>query len=278
MINKTAIQQTHMQKNRTALLFGLLAGVAYSASAWGYDAIRLASSNALMPWLQFGFGILLLGALGALIAWLVYRLNHVWVSFIVWLGTGILFARLSLLVQFPLSERFLHAFLPKIAVELGYPLLPSIQARLGLITVFVTILTVIAGMLSITLIENSAEANAPLAALTPLLIWMALFALGGYAVRDNFTAPFTTAIVGADDWAQFALDAQTTPVDAVTARQMRLRSAEPIADLLDRPRRLLLMGYNDWLNTMDVLILFGGTPVRCMVVDGSVNFCERGGP
>lgn len=267
--------KTRAHKTRVALLFGLFAGLGYSMVAWGYDAYRLARAHAVLPWLQFALGALIFGLIGLLAAWLVYRFNNVLLSFVIWLAAGILFARLAVPVQFQISERILRALLPAFTENLAYPILPAIQARLGLATVFVCILAVIAGMLSVTLIESSAEAGSPVSALIPLLIWIVMFGVAGYAIRDNFTALLSNAVTGADEWIQFAADAQVTPVDTQTAKQMRLRSAEPIKDLLARPRRLLMIGYNDWINSMQVLVMFGDTPVTCMVVEGMVNYCER---
>jgi len=268
-------RQNHARKVRTALLFGAMAGIGFAASAWGYDAVRMAQAHAIFAFLQFGLGALLLGLIGALVSYLVYRANNMALSIFGWLTAGILFARLAAPVQYQLSEAVLRALLPDLAGDLAYPLLPTITARTGIVTFFIAIIALIAGMFSITLIENSAEASSPVSSVIPLVIWLALFGLAGYSVRDNFTAPLATAITGTDRWIQFAQDAQTTPVSSEQAKQNRLRSAEPFVDVIARPRRLLLTGYNDWMTSMDVLILFGETRVTCAVVDGNVNFCKR---
>lgn len=262
-------------KRRTAVLFGLLAGLAFSTVAWGIDAYRLWQAHAFLPWLQFILGAVTTGLIGALAAFLAYRFNSIFISFILWLIAGLLFSWLGGHVQFQLTTTTLQVLAPDLAARVSYPYNAAIAGHQFLINLAVTALCVLAGLLSVNQIENAAEAAGGLGMIFALFLWLVIFSIAGYVVRDNLTVGLTDPVVGTNQLIQFALDNEGKPVDRQTALDMHLRSVDPIRDLIHSPRKLILSEYDEWLSTTLVWINFDGVWVRCMVLGSLVNACER---
>ncbi len=73
------------------LIYGILAGLAFAATAWGIDALQLANASAGYPWLKFVIGALACVLIGALAGWLTALIDNSLVGAILWLFAGYLF-------------------------------------------------------------------------------------------------------------------------------------------------------------------------------------------
>lgn len=261
-------------KQRTALIFGALAGAVFSAVAWGYDSLILATSHGMFAWLPFFLGLLPSAAVGVLASWVSYRINHILASFLIWLLAGVSVAWLTARISFQLYPWLVNLLSPQIGARLDYVFFRSIEVRNIIVMIAVSVLFVLAGLLSINLIETAAESAAPVGIIIPLTVWIALFAVAGYVPRDNYNQLFSQPVRGADTWVQFIIDNQGKTLPKELAASMRVRSAEPIQHLIQRPRRLILTSYDEWLSTAHVLIDFDGVPVDCWIIDNKVSTCK----
>lgn len=269
------IRKNTAAKYRAAVIFGLLAGLIYSGVAWGVDGYRLAQSNALLPYLPFAIGALICGLVGALAGFLTYRFNHIFLSFLTWVVIGLIFSWVGNHMQVVLVPLGLDVFSPQLAALSHFPLNGTIRADQFLISIAVTGLCALGGMLAVNQIEASVDSAGIVPRVLAYLIWAVIFTLAGFAVRDNITEPMTAPVVNANAHIQVGLENAGKTLDDRTYAQLRLSSFDNVRDLITRPRRLALIGYDDWLSTMTVLVDFGGTPVRCTVYGKTINFCER---
>ncbi len=269
------IRKNTAAKFRMAVIFGILAGVIYSGVAWGVDGYRLAQANAILPYLPFTIGAVICALVGALAGFLTYRFNHIFLSFVIWVITGLVFAWVGNHMQVNLIPLGLDVFSPQLAAQASFPFNVTIQADQFLISIAVIGLCALGGMLSVNQIEAAVDSAGIVPRILALLIWAVIFTLAGFAVRDNLSEPMAAPVVNANAHIQVALDNAGKQLDERTAAQLRLSAFDNIRDLITRPRRLALIGYDDWLSTMTVLVDFGGTPVRCTVYGKTINFCER---
>ena len=75
-----------------------------------------------------------------------------------------------------------------------------------------------------------------------------------------------------DTTIEYALEHRGQTIDSKIAREMDLSTVDSIADLINRPRRLVVSSYN---NTLGELVEFDNIPVHCVVVYAQPVFCER---
>lgn len=269
------IRHSEARKRRTALLFGALAGFVFAGVAWGYDSFRLAEAHAMLPWLTFVLGAVPCMALGALVAYLASRLNSFLAGFLLWVLTGLAYAYLACHVPFEIQTAALRLLAPDIAARVSYPWASAVNAHAIIVFIIVSLVVALAGMLSTFLIDSAAASYNFFSSLFVALIWCVLFVIGGYATEDNFSVYTRQSVVAANNLVQFALDHEGQTVDPASARSINLHAIDPISDLIHRPRRLILSGYDDFFDAFDILIDFQGQFAHCSVIDQKVNFCEK---
>ncbi len=272
---ETKIRRNTLIKTRTAVIFGALAGVIYSAVAWGIDGYQLSQSNAILPWTQFIIGAVMCGLLGALAGWLTYRLNNIFLTFIIWAVTGMLFAWIGNHMQFTLYPLVMRMVSPALAGQMNFQMTEAIRAAQFLVWAAVTGLCVLGGMLFVNQVEGAVESAGILGPLLPILVMGVIFSFAGFAVRDNLTQQMSEPVVGANRHIQMVLESEGKTLDQKAANRLRLSAFDDLQDLLHRPRRLALVGYDDMVSDMHVLIDFGGAHVRCSVLGNLINFCNR---
>ncbi len=274
MIREYQFEAVRAEKLRFGLFYGLIAGLVYSFIAWGYDAILLARSNAMLPWLQWIIGGIPCLLLGALAGWLTYRINNFLASFVIWLLTGAAFAWLAGHVPFDLASAAIGIVDPSARQLIDYPVVLGAQLRMVIIFVAVIVLSVIAGLLEIGLVEGSTEFPAPIGRFLPMVLWIALFFLAGLAAENNITQDLRQPVQNTNSLIQFAIDHRGQTVDPKLAAEMHLGAVRDLAGLMDRPRRLLLTRYDELMFDTTVVIDFGGQWATCSVFNAQPSYCK----
>jgi hypothetical protein len=82
------------------LRYGLLFGLIYGLATWLYDALVLALVSSDLFWAKMVIGLPASLCLGMLTGGLAVRVPFAWVSYLIWIGAGVLFAALSAHVPF----------------------------------------------------------------------------------------------------------------------------------------------------------------------------------
>lgn len=263
-------QAVETEKGRYAILFGLTAGIVFSLVTWGYDGLQLAGSHAMFPWMNFILGLIPTTLISGLVGWLVYRLNNHLIAFGLWLVTAIVFALLVGHVPFDMADRVLKIINPTVGAVVSYPFVLAVEARTFLVMIVIAILVVIGGMLEITLIDASVSSTP----VVPLIIWFLFFGVAGIPAQNYLNSQLVDPVVNTDAAIQFAIDHQAQPVDKQTSLDMHLAAVKPLLGLADRPRKLILGGFDSILYNARVLVNFDGQWVQCSVVSNEPNVCD----
>lgn len=257
------------------LLFGTIAGLAFSLTAWGIDAIQLAQAHAAYPLLKFIPGLIISVLTGAIVGWLTIRLDRLWIGMLLWALLAGVYTWLVMWLPLKGSPTLLSLLEPNQAHLLYYPSIES-QSQFAVMGLIVNgFVALICGLMEIHLIDQAMMGMGTLALISPLLISFAVFALAGTSGDYLINRHFRESMQAMDELIQFAADNEGKEVPAIVARQKRLSVVKDLDDLITYPRKLTLIGYDEMLGQMDILVDFNGNWVRCSVIYNQPTMCKR---
>lgn len=263
------------KKQRMGLLFGTIAGLAFSLTAWGIDAIQLAQAHAAYPLLKFIPGLIISVLTGAIVGWLTIRLDRLWIGMLLWAMLAGVYTWLVMWLPLKGSPTLLSLLEPNQAHLLYYPSIES-QSQFAVMGLIVNgFVALICGLMEIHLIDQAMMGMGTLALISPLLISFAVFALAGTSGDYLINRHFRESMQAMDELIQFAADNEGKEVPAIVARQKRLSVVKDLDDLITYPRKLTLIGYDEMLGQMDILVDFNGNWVRCSVIYNQPTMCKR---
>jgi len=93
-------QRFEIRKQRLGFLYGLISGIAFSITAWGIDAIVLASSHVSYPWIKFLPGLIITSLIGGLVGWASVKISNGLVTIILWIVFAMIMVWLTIWVPF----------------------------------------------------------------------------------------------------------------------------------------------------------------------------------
>lgn len=263
------------KKQRMGLFFGIIAGLAFSLTAWGLDAIQLAQAHAAYPLLKFLPGFVISLLTGALVGWLTIRLERLWIGILLWLGLAGVFTWLVMWLPLKGAPILLRLLEPNQAHLLYYPMIDSQTQFTAMGLIVIGFVSLICGLMEIHLVDQALMGQGAIALVSPLLISLTVYALAGtsgdYLINRHFREPLQAM----DKLIQFAADNQGKDVPVIVARQKRLSVVKGLDDLIVYPRKLTLIGYDEMLGQMDFLVNFSGNWVRCSVIYNQPTMCKR---
>ncbi len=274
MIKELEFDAVRAEKMRMAIFYGLLAGLVFAISAWGIDCYLLARSHAYYPWAIFIIGAIPCMLLGALVSWVVYRVQNFFVAFVLWIITGYTYAWLSGHVPFTILEQFYKIVNPDLARMIDYPIVLTAQLQTGVSIVAAVIITLIGGLLEIALVDATSESSAPVGRWIPTILWVVIFFLAGMAPENNLTETIRAPIQNMNMIIQYSADHEGQTVSRQTVLDLRLKSVEPLQADWKKPRKLLLSSYDELMFNTTVLINFDGQWATCSVLDGWPSYCK----
>ncbi len=260
---------------RYTLLLGLIAGLAFSLSLWGYESILLFQAHVAYPWIPLVAGTLicvLICTLATVLTWLV---NKALLGIVFWVLASRLIAGLAITLPLKITPALMMFFEPGLRARLPvYPMNETFQTWAGFGTVWLAIFLGILGLLQLTLVESAVPATTSAGRLSPYLVFALVMVLASVLSSNMINEQLRAPLIATDRLIEFAVDHQNTSVDPATARQMHLSAVNTISDLIKRPRRLFLGQYDNYYGQVNVLIDFQGEWVDCTTVSGQPVFCN----
>jgi hypothetical protein len=264
------------EKQRNSVIYGLLAGVGFALGAWGLDALLLAQASGDLYWLKLALGLPLSMLIGALAGYITGRVDNSLVAVAVWLLAGIGFAFVASHVPFEGLSFLVGLFVPAFAGKPIYPFVYSAEVRMNLLYVVVGAASALGGLIQLFLVESATRASWSVTRWLTLGLCMPIFAIGGLVADYLITQPLRIPVTVVDELIQQGIQAQTVPVSKDEARQLRLSSLRPLADVLHQPRALMVGEYDPIsFDEVSVIVRFEDAWARCWVINKTPGFCQR---
>jgi hypothetical protein len=259
---------------RFTLSLGIIAGLAFSLSLWGYEAILFFQAHVAYPWMPFIIGTLLsvlLCTLAALLTWLV---NRALFGIVFWVLTAWLLSQLTVYIPLKIAPALMKFLEPALSSRLPiYPINDTLRTWIGIGTVWLSISLGILGLLQLTFVDQSVSATSVAGRLAAYFIFVPVMALASVLSSNMINEQLRAPLIGTDKVIRLVIKDQAGKVDPVLVQTMHLKSFDPITPLIDRPRRLFLGKYNDYYDQVDVLVDFQGEWTYCNTVNGQPVFC-----
>lgn len=264
-------------KQTYGIWYGIALGIAFSIFAWGRDAYLLSQTNALAPWLAFISGLVPCVIIGGLAGGLSARLDKAFFSILIWAIAGLTFAWLTVALPLQFSPRLLGLAEPGIEELLHYEYYPEFSTRIGVAFGWIFIFMFIAGLIQLPVSESAVFSTSILGKVWPMLISVLLMGIAGTIVDGLNNELLRTPINQLDAAIQFFVDNKGKEVDPATSRKMRQGSLRAVEELITEDRRLVVSGYNEYLEEVDVLVKFEDAWVECLVLYGQPSNCKQVG-
>lgn len=255
------------------MIYGVIAGLAFASSTWGWDGYLLSHTYVFMPWLKLVLGAVLCGLAGGLAGWMTIRYERWWITFISWLAVAFVFTWFVIVVPLQISQMVSKLFHPQWSELIHYRLLGEIAPRFWLAFMWVAIFVGLAGILEVVLVESTLFASSFIGRIAPLFLCVTILGICGVIVDGLNNEPLRRAIINMDSTVQFVLDHRGQVMDKAEARENHAGTLRVFTDNLSVSRELLLAKYDTQLGEIILLVNFDDLLLNCTVLYGQPAFC-----
>ncbi|GAP12296.1 hypothetical protein LARV_00028 [Longilinea arvoryzae] len=265
------------RKRLLGLLFGIIAGLAFSITTWGTDAVQLALAHSATPFVKFLPGMAMSVAAGGVVGWLSIRFEKAKLAILLWLALAVFLSWLVLWLPLQLAPGLQKAFNPQATHFFHFSAIDGKTQIAAFVFLVVAFVSLVCGLLEVHLIDQAMISQGGMAILTPLLISLALFGFAGISADDLLNRNLREPIQALNDVIQFAVDNEGKEVSASLAREKRLSVVKEITGLVDRPRKLTVIGFDSSMWQIDILADFDGNLATCTVMVNQPTMCSLAG-
>jgi hypothetical protein len=268
-------QLFEIRKQRLGFLYGLISGIAFSITAWGIDAIVLASSHVTYPWIKFIPGLIITSLIGGLVGWASVKISKGLVTIVLWIVFAMIMVWLTVWIPFISTPYLLKVLQPGLIDWIDYPMVANVN-QFRIVAVIVIVLpAIISGLLENTIIDAVMMSSHKGSILSLIVVCSLIMSLAGFAVDEMTNKHFREPVKVLDDLFKFAIDNQGKEIDKITMRRMRLKTVEDLEQILSRSRKLTLIAFDETLAQMDILVNFEGVWVKCTTIYSQPLTCEQ---
>ncbi len=263
------------QKRIFGMIYGIMAGLAFAASSWGWNSYSLNQAHAYFPWNTLITGAALCGMFGGLIGWLTARTESSFLGILFWLFAALFFAWLTVALPLQIIPAIASQLDPQLGAFLNYNGDIEFAARFGVALAWILPFTLIVGITQIPVTEPAVFSTSIFGKIAPMLFGMAVISIGGVITDSLINAQFRSAIVALDKTVQFVLDNKDNEdVDPLLAREMHARAFATVEEAMTGTHYLAVGSFDETLGDLNVLVKFDDTWVTCEVLYNQPISCK----
>lgn len=261
-------------RHRFGLILGIVAGLAFVATAWGFDAVILQRVHAYQPGLKLAVGALVCGLVGGLAGWLSARLDKPAYSVLIWLAASAVFAWLSTINAFRVYPSLIVQMNPEFASFINYTVYENLGTRIALAYMWTGIFGMLIGVLQLPLSEGAVFSATYGSKMVAMLVFTVVMGLCGVIVDNLNNEPLRTPVVSLHRVVEFAIETRGQELDPKVASDMRRSTVRAIEDWLGRPYYFVVASFDRELGQVHTYANFGGDWADCTVVYNQPSFCK----
>jgi hypothetical protein len=265
----------HRRRVRFGFAYGLVCGFLYALTIWLQDTIALSTAHVPYVWLRLILGILGFTLVGGLAGWLTAIANRAWIGMVLWIGTAVVFAWLTVYVPYGIIPSIVNRIDFRLTGWMQTSADSALQTRMWVNFTWLAIFCAIVGAFEPFLIETasfSRSAGGKLILAIPAILML----ISGTMTDDLINKPFRAPIVNIDNLIRFILANEGKPIDKTLYRTMRVASTfGDFRDVLNRPRMLLLGKSDIASENIDVLVNLGDIWINCETISEQPAFCKQ---
>lgn len=262
------------QKQLSGAIYGIVAGLVFALSTWGWDGFLLSQAHAFLPWTKLIIGSIGCAIAGGLAGWLSARFDKGIITVILWMAAAVVFSWLN--VALPLQMALLVS--ERLEPQLQGLIIPGsaemLQVRFQLAFIWIVIFNVLAGVMEIPLVEPAVFSTSFFGKVMPYIICAIVLGIGG-TFADNFNnEALRSPVLALDETIQFVLDHQGKQVDPAVARRKFAGSIRGVRDYLTSDRRLIINRFDDQLGEIGIIVKFEDEWIDCEIIYSQPAYCK----
>jgi hypothetical protein len=256
----------HRKKLRLGFIYGIVSGLAFAVFAWGIDALLLVRAHSAYYSIKFIPGLIIGVLAGGLAGWLtVLRQNHA-LAILLWGLVAVIYTWLAVWLPFSGNAMIINFLNPDLGHWFTFSPVQKLGQFIGLSAFIIGLAAMIGGIIELNLIDQAVLSPYISGSVVAFLVCVILFGLAGSAIDNMINTNLREPVQVIDNLLQFTQDNVGVNVPPETARAMHLSATRQLGDLIQKPRRLLLIGFDADLGTVNILVSFDGTPVNCSTI------------
>jgi hypothetical protein len=261
-----------INRQRSALWFGMAAGIIYATFAWGIDGFLLFKANASLPWLKLSLALLPVPLMFGLASWLGAKAGNLITRTLLWISTACILCLLVSILTFQVYGEIVKLVYPQLGSRISYIVPEGIHGRLFVILVMTNILFIIGGMLFESASEAMISASGVISWLVPVGLCFAFFAGAGYVADSNFNTELRDQVISVNEQIEEVSLLNLSSLSEYEQRMVRRFTKLDVN--LAGPRKLLVGSFDNSFSQVNILVDFDGNWANCLVMNGRVGNCE----
>lgn len=279
-MNNSAYEDVHYRpdviriKRRIGMVYGLAVGLSFATASWGIDSWLLSRAYGLYPFLKFIIGAVICMAVAGVAGWFVARTEKAIFGLPIYLGAAVVFAWLIVALPFKIFPAAVSLLDAETGSLLNYIFYEGFSSRFWIAAIWVSLFVALVGILQIPIAEPAAFSTNVFGKIAPLLVCTVVMFINGIIVDRLNNEPLRTAVLNMNTTIQYTIDHQGQEVNRAEARKMHMSSLRAVQEVINQPRRLIVGSYDQYLDQIHVLVLFGTTWTDCTVVYNQPSFCK----
>ena len=263
-----------MKKTSLGLLFGFMAGLAFSLTAWLPDALSLSRAHGLFPWLKLGIGSAATLLLFSLAGWVAIHKPALPVTLLCFGLAAILSAWLAGHLPYEITREAIHMMDADLSNHIPLPYHEGAQTRTVLTIILNCAVVVLAAVFFEPLTSQAYLAASRASIIIPLVIFMAFFAFNGAIANYLINQPFSQPLLRMSTLIQEAQEIQNGRLPAEAARDRWVDTLLTLDIDLRVPYRILVREYDTTFTQLELQVQFGQTWYLCNLWEDQPFFCS----
>lgn len=262
-------------KQKFGVLYGMISGLAFAVSSWGWDGYMLSKSHAYFPWTMLLTGMIFCAILGGIVGWLTARSDSSLLAALYWIISSLFFAWLMVALPLRIAPLIVSKLDPQLGALLNYEKDMDFTFHFGVSLVWIIPFTLIVGVAQLPVTEPAVFSTSIFGKITPFFFCIVVMSISGVITDNLINSHFRAAIISLDNTIQFVLDNKNNEnVDLALSREMHIRALSIVEKYVQESRYLFVGSYDEYLGDIYVLVKFDNQWVDCNVLYSQPVFCK----
>ena len=273
--NVNARNKVLQLKKNFGLLYGMVAGLTFAVTSWGWDGYLMNRSHAYFPWTMLVTGAIFCSILGGIVGWLTARQESSLFGLVFWITSSAFFAWIMVALPLQINPFIVSKLDPQLGKLLDYEKGAEFAFRFGIALSWVVPFMLILGVTQVPISESAVFSTSMFGKIVPILFCIVVMSISG-AITDNLiNSHFRSAITALDSTIQFVLDNKNNEnVNDALSREKHVAAMNPVKEYIQESRRLYVRSYDETLGNLHILVKFNQQLIDCDVLYGQPNFCQ----
>jgi len=263
------------QKQKFGALYGMIAGLSFAVSSWGWDGYVMSKTHAYFPWTALMIGAVLCAILGGIVGWLTARADSSLFGTIFWIVSSLFFAWLMVALPLQIAPLVVSKLDPQLGALLNYDQGLQFTSRFGVSLMWIIPFTLIVGVTQLPVTETAVFSTSFFGRVTPFFFCIIVMGFSGVFTDNLINEHFRTAVISLDTTIQFVVDNKNNEnADPARSRELHARAFRDVEEYVQESRHLLVRSYDETLGDLQVLVKFDSKWVDCNVLYSQPISCE----